>query len=108
MKMPDNLEEAKKTHIPIGDNILMSRISEVDFPVSNMIEGSPPSINIEELIPQKFYVCCYENDWYFGIANYVLIENNDVNVKFMHPASKFFGPVGITFAGFLLKILYVK
>ena len=110
MKMPDNLEEAKKAHhiFPNGDNILMSGISEVDFPVSNMIEGSPPSINIEELIPQKFYVSCYENDWYFGIANFVSIENNDVNVKFMYTASKFFGPVGITFAGFLLKILYMK
>ena len=42
-----------------------------------------------------FYACRYENDWYFGIANYVSIENNDVNVKFMYPkgpASKFFWP----------------
>ena len=72
----------------------MSRISVVDFPVSNLIEDSPTSINIEEAIPQKFYGCPYENDWYFGIANYVSIENS-VNVKFMHPkgpASKSFWP----------------
>ena len=75
----------------------MSRISGVDFPVSNLIEDSSLSINIEEVIPQKFYACCYKNDWYCGIANYVLIENNDVNLKFMHPkgpASKFFWPSG--------------
>ena len=113
--MPDNLEEAEKTiflfPIPNGDNISMSRISGVDFPVSNLIEDSPASINIEEVIPRKFYACRYENDWYFGIANYVSIETNDVDVKFMHPkrpASKFFGQVGMTFAGFPLKILYAK
>ena len=42
-----------------------------------------------------FHACRYENDWYFGIANYISIENNDVNVKFMHPkgpASNFFWP----------------
>ena len=88
---------SRKKHQPIpnDDNILMSQISVVEFPVSNLIEDSPASINIEEVIPQKFYACRYENDWYFGIANYVLIENNDVNVKFMHPkgpTSKFSWP----------------
>ena len=72
----------------------MSRISRVDFPVSNMIEYSPVSINIEEIIPQKFYAyaCRYENNLYFRIANYVSNENN-VNVTFTHPkgpASKLF------------------
>ena len=85
--------------------------SGVDFPVSNLIEDSPASINTEEIIPQKFNASHYKNNWYFRIANYVLIENNDVNVKFMHPngpASKFFDLVGMTFAGFLLKIFFVK
>ena len=34
-----------------------------------------------------------KTDRYFGVANYVSIENNDVNVKFLllkRPASKFF------------------
>ena len=88
-------QSRKKHHFILnGDNTLISRISVVDFPVSNLIEDSPASINIEEAIPQKFYGCRYENDWYFGIANYVSIENS-VNVKFMHPkgpASKFFWP----------------
>ena len=76
-----------------------------------MIEDSPASVNIEEIIPQRFNASRYKNSWYIRIANYVLIENNDVNVKFMHPngpASKFFDLVGMMFAGFLLKILYVK
>ena len=69
MKMSYNLEEAKKNNqfIPNGNNILMSWISGVDFPVSNLIEDSPTSINIEEVI-QKFYACCYKNNWYFGTA----------------------------------------
>ena len=88
---------SRKNHqcIPNSDNILMCQISGLDFPVSNLIDDSSASINIEEVIPQKFYACHFENNWYFGIANYVLIENNDVNVKFMHPkgpASKFFRP----------------
>ena len=47
------------------------------------------------MLCKQFYVCCYENDWYFGLANYVSVENNDVNVSFMHPkgpATKFFWP----------------
>ena len=107
------LRAGRKNHqfISDGGNILITQISGVDFPVSNLTEDSPASIIIEEVIPQEFYVCHYEKDWYFGIANYVSIENNDVNVKSMHPkgtASKFVGPVGMTFTRFLLKILYVK
>ena len=92
MKMPDNLEEAEKNYqfIHNDDNILMCQISAVDFPVSNLIEDSPTLINIEYV---KSFILLYKNNWYFGIANFVLIENNDANVKFMHPkgpASKFF------------------
>ena len=47
----------------------MSQISGVDFPVSNLNKDSPASINIEEVIPQKFYACHYKNDWYFGITD---------------------------------------
>ena len=45
-----------------GDNILISRISGVDFPVSNLIEDSPASKNIEEVTSQKFYACRCESD----------------------------------------------
>ena len=32
----------------------MYRISGIAFPVSNLIEDSPASINVEKVIPQKF------------------------------------------------------
>ena len=90
---PRQFRGRRRNHefIPVGDSVLTSWISGVDFPVSDLIEDSPASINIEEVISQKFYGCRYENDLYFGRVNYVLIENN-VNVKFMYPkrASNFF------------------
>ena len=62
---------SRKNHqfIPSSDNILMSWILGVDFLVSNLTEDSPVSIDLEEVIPQKFYACSYKNDRYFGIAN---------------------------------------
>ena len=50
-------------------------------------------MHVMELGYYKETSCRYKNNWYFEIAYYVLIENNDVNVKFMHPkgtVSKFF------------------
>ena len=43
----------------------------------------------------NIYKCQYENDWFFGVANFVSIENKDVNVKFMHSkgqSTNFFKP----------------
>ena len=79
---------SRKNHqfIPNGDNILMSRISGVNFPVSNLFEDSLASVNIEEVIPQKFYACCYENDWYFGIVNYVPIDPTGSVSKIFWPS----------------------
>ena len=30
-------------------------------------------------------VCTYHHNWYFGVANYVSVENVDVNVRFLDP-----------------------
>ena len=52
-------------------------------------------LQLESITPGSFYACRYENDWYFGIANFVSTENQDVNVKFLHPkgpAIQFFWP----------------
>ena len=73
----------------------MTRIS-VDFPVSNLIEDSPASIDIVEVTPQKLVVMLAVKKVIgtLGQQN-VSIENNDVNVKFKHPkgpALKFFCP----------------
>ena len=87
-------QSRKKHHFILnGDNTLISRISVVDFPVSNLIEDSPASINIDDVVPQKCYACGYKNNWYFGMGNYVLIENNDVEFMYpKEPASKYFWP----------------
>ena len=51
----------------------------------NLVEGgrSKVQITIEDISkPGKFYVCQYDNDWYFCVANYVSSEHGDVNMKF--------------------------
>ena len=40
-------------------------------------------LSIEHIISGSFYACFYE--WYFAVANYVSVENCDVNIKFLHP-----------------------
>ena len=37
------------------------------------------------IIEDIFYACQYENDWYIGIANFVSIKYQDLNIKFLHP-----------------------
>ena len=59
-------------------------------------------LKIENIASGSFHACQYENDWYLDIANFALIKNQDLNIKFMHQkALQFsaFGPVGMTFAG---------
>ena len=36
-------------------------------------------------MPGLFYACYYDDEWYFGVAKHVLVENCDVNIKFIHP-----------------------
>ena len=71
----------------------MYRISGAGFNEANLIENSPSIINIQETTPRKIYVCHYETQWYLWIINYVSVEINDVNNKFLHskkPKSKLF------------------
>ena len=73
----------------------MTQIS-VDFPVSNLIEDSPASIDIVEVTPQKLVVMLAVKKVIGTLGQQIVsIENNDVNVKFKHPkgpALKFFCP----------------
>jgi len=58
-------------------------------------ESIQQSMSIENISPGSFYACRYENEWYFGVANYVSVENSDVHVIFLHPkgpAVQFFWP----------------
>ena len=48
-------------------------------------------------MPESLYACSYDDDdeRYFGVANYISVENYDVNVKFLQPngaAARFFRP----------------
>ena len=50
---------------------------------------------IEDIKSGNFYVCHYDNDWYFCVANYMSSEHGDVNIKFLHPkgpSEKIFKP----------------
>ena len=52
-------------------------------------------LKIEDIASGSFHACQYENDWYLDIANFALIKNQDLNIKFMHPkgpAVQFFWP----------------
>ena len=52
-------------------------------------------VRIEDIKPGRFYVCQYDKDWYFCVANDVSNEHGDVNVKFLHPkgpSEKFYWP----------------
>lgn len=41
-----------------------------------------------------------KDEWYFAVADYALVENCDVNIKFIHPND----PVA-QFLGLVVKIL---
>ena len=32
-----------------------------------------------------FYACSSDDEWYFAIENYVLVENCHANIKILHP-----------------------
>ena len=52
-------------------------------------------LSVEHIMPGPFYGCSCDDEWYFGVANYVSAENCDVNIKFFHPnspASQLFRP----------------
>ena len=40
---------------------------------------------IEDMKLGKFFVCQYDNDWYFLVVNYLSSEHGDVNMIFLHP-----------------------
>ena len=46
-------------------------------------------------MPGLLYACSYDYEWYFGAANYILVENYDVNIELFQPngpAAQFFRP----------------
>lgn len=84
----------KHQFVPHDNDIVMKRVSGSTGIGSTLIYNGH-GLQLESITPGSFYACCYENDWYFGIANFVSTENQDVNVKFLHPkgpAIQFFWP----------------
>ena len=52
-------------------------------------------LKIKVIAPGSFYACQYENGWRLGMTSFVLMENQDLNIKFLHPkgpAVEFFWP----------------
>ena len=41
-------------------------------------------------MPGLLYASSYDDEWYFGAANYILVENYDVNIELFQPN----GPAG--------------
>ena len=96
-KNAPKIKGTRKNHqfMHVGNDIVMIRVSGMSE-VINL--RATPHMNIEglqDIVPGLFYACKYDNEWYFGIVNYVCYENDDVNVKFMHPngpSTQFFWP----------------
>ena len=64
----------------------MKRFSEsAGFETTMIANLHLNGLKIEDIAPGSFYTCQYENDWYLGIANFVSMENQDLNIKFLHP-----------------------
>ena len=53
-------------------------------------------LSIEHIMPGLLYACSKDDEWYFGVSNYISVENYDVNIKFLQPngpAAQFFRPI---------------
>ena len=49
---------------------------------TTMIANLPLNgLKIKDIAPGSFYACQYENDWCLGIANFILMENQDLSNK---------------------------
>ena len=102
----------RKNHdfVSVAENIVMNCVSEVASK-NLLIQHKDSVLSIEYIMPGLFCTCSYDDEWYFAVANYVSVENCDVNIKFLHPNgpfAKFFGPVVRTLAGLQYMISLQK
>ena len=70
--------------IPCGNDITLSLVSG-NHSAKLLLQNDENSISIQDILPGSYDACRYDNDWHFGVANYVSVEHSDVNVKFLHP-----------------------
>ena len=60
-----------------------------------LFEQKEVVLSIEHISHGSLYACSYDDEWYFGVANYLSVENYNVNIKFLlpnGPAAQFFRP----------------
>ena len=68
--------------IPGGENTVLN-CGSGSTSENLLIQKKETVLSIEYIIPEFFYPCSCDDEWYFGVANYVLVENCDVNIKFL-------------------------
>ena len=79
---------------PGGENIVMNCVFG-GASKNLLIKQKEVVLSTEHIIPGSLYACSYDDEWYFGVANYISVENYDVNIKFLKPnipAAQFFRP----------------
>ena len=71
----------RKNHefIPGGENIVMNCVSG-GASKNLLILQKKVVLSIEHMVPGSFYAHSYD-EWYFGVANYISVENYNVNLK---------------------------
>ena len=68
-----------------------------------LIQQKEIVLSIEHIIPGSLYACSHDAKSYFGVANYISLENYNVNIKFLHPN----GPVGQFFRPSLMNYCWI-
>ena len=69
--------------IPGGENIAMNCVSG-GASKNLVIQQKEVVLSIDHIISGLLYACSYD-EWYFGGAIYISVENYDVNIKFLQP-----------------------
>ena len=68
-----------------GENIVINCVSS--GPSKNLLIQQKEVVlsieHIEPVMPWSLYACSYDDEQYFGVANYISIENYDANIKFL-------------------------
>ena len=58
--------------IPGGENIVMNFVSG-GASENLLIQQKETVLSIEHIMPGSFYTCFYDDEWYFGVVNYVSV-----------------------------------
>ena len=72
--------------VPVGDNKLsMKRSSDqADYTMTYSLFGEKENVAVDLRVAQ-YIVCVYDTHWWVGTIESINVEENDIDVKFMHP-----------------------